>query len=266
MKSIKFINLIITTIIIGLTSMTTSTEIAIISGINGNKTALESVMNDINMKRIDNIIVLGDICGIGARNNECIDYIRKLKNATCLAGKWEYHFSGKAQLTSNDPSLQWFLNWSKNSLTEENLQWISNLPTITIQNQWAGVPGRFDDGSHHQIILRVSDARLSFDGLYKVKKKLGFVGTTGVPVGFFDENPITYSQDKEFSINSEVGTIINVGSVGSPKDDNPNSRYMIYNGLTARTIEVPYDLKNEEAAMKKAGFPSTIIDGLLHGR
>ncbi|MBI4653610.1 MAG: hypothetical protein HY752_01200 [Nitrospirae bacterium] len=60
--------------------------------------------------------------------------------------------------------------------------------------------------------------------------------------------------------------IANVGSVGQPRDHNPDASYAI---LTQNSIEikrVPYDIVSIQKKMREAGLPPYLIEGLARGR
>lgn len=58
-------------------------------------------------------------------------------------------------------------------------------------------------------------------------KSLGFVGATGVAASFFDGDSIAYSLDRRFDLIPATCTIVNAGSVGGPKDDDPLPSHVV---------------------------------------
>ncbi len=64
-------------------------RIAVLSDINGFLTPLDTALSDIASQNVDQIICLGDIVGGGPDTCDCIDRIRSLDRAVCIAGDWE---------------------------------------------------------------------------------------------------------------------------------------------------------------------------------
>ncbi len=95
------------------------TKIAIISDIHGNKTALEAVLKDIRLRKIERIFCLGDLIGKGPRGSECIELIQK-NCERVVRGNWDVFIQSP---TDNE-----FIQWFKDRLTEKDYQYLSLLP------------------------------------------------------------------------------------------------------------------------------------------
>ena len=256
---------IITALSLGMVSLH-GEEIGVLANVNGNLTALDAVLSALKSRNIVNIVVLGDICGTGPRNDACITRLKNAEGIRCLSGAWDLHFAGTANLASNDPDFIWFLEWSKGKISKENETWLRNLPPIINDEKWSYTYGQFTAGSHASFPKKMTDVRASFDGLYRLGKKLGFVGGNGNPTMFFDSNPIVFSQDQTCTVDQKTGTILNVGSVGEPKDDDNRSCFAIYNGKKYELIRLKYDIETEATEMIRNGYPQGLIDRIRLGR
>lgn len=62
---------------------------AIITDIHGNSPALEAVLQDINRRKLDQIVCLGDIVGIGPDSNEVFDLLLMQNNISFVMGNHE---------------------------------------------------------------------------------------------------------------------------------------------------------------------------------
>ncbi|MFQ6032042.1 MAG: metallophosphoesterase, partial [Candidatus Zixiibacteriota bacterium] len=62
--------------------------------------------------------------------------------------------------------------------------------------------------------------------------------------------------------------IVNIGSVGQPRDGSNKACYLIYDDKQKRVAlkRLPYNYKKTQAKMKKRGLPSFLIDRLALGR
>ncbi|RMD52479.1 MAG: hypothetical protein D6828_05695 [Nitrospirae bacterium] len=94
-----------------------------------------------------------------------------------------------------------------------------------------------------------------------------FIGHSHVPV-IIEEAPDgeirSYRQKAEF--HDEHRYIINVGSVGQPRDEDPDAAYAIFDEKGVEIIRVPYDVKRTQRKMLEAGLPDYLINRLSYGR
>jgi len=252
--------------IFGATSSVQGADIAILANINSNLPALRAVLADAKNRNVENFVIIGDMCGVGSEPNECIDEVMKLKRIATVPGAWDLHASGIADLGSPDPDYQWVASWLRKTVTEEHKKWISALKISESSEGFCVTYGRFDAPNQLRFPKIVTDVRASMDALSTSGKILGFTGATGVPVAYYNDNPITFTQTSPFKLNTGLLAIVNAGSVGGPKDDNPYSSYLIMHEDKISVVRVKYDIDMEAAAMKSIGFPLALIDKLKHGR
>ena len=109
---------------------------------------------------------------------------------------------------------------------------------------------------------------MSFEALKEMNAKVGFIGHSHVPVSFFQTDPITYSLDREIPIDDDVPIIVNVGSVGQPRDENPQSSFAIFDSdeKKVEVIRLDYDIDAAAAKIREAGLPEILAERLYQGR
>jgi len=118
--------------------------------------------------------------------------------------------------------------WTRDQLNKTHQDFLSALPlTITFEH-FAIAHGTFHQPEAFNYIQTVFDAQQSFAALRDLGAKLGFLGHSHVPVGFFDTDPITYTLDQEIPVDDEVSVIVNAGSVGQPRDENNKASYALF--------------------------------------
>jgi diadenosine tetraphosphatase ApaH/serine/threonine PP2A family protein phosphatase len=208
--------------------------IAIISDIHANLEALTAVLEEIDRRTIKRIICLGDVVGYGPNPLECIDLVIK-RCEFSLMGNHDfaiffepYNFNSAAENAAfwtrmqfeNDPDIQ-----------RRNKRWkyLGSMPTRMSNERFVcfhGSPRRpineyvFPD----DIYSNPQKMTAIFDRF----EKLCFVGHTHVP-GVFVPDPDFYSPEElnnRFTVTDERA-MINVGSVGQPRDRNPNASFVI---------------------------------------
>ncbi len=107
-------------------------EIGVLACINGNPPALRAVIADARARRIASFVVIGDLCGIGAEPNECIDEIRTLDRLATVAGSWDRHAVGTALLTSPDPDCASVLSWLRRTVTADRKVRLASLTATAV--------------------------------------------------------------------------------------------------------------------------------------
>ncbi|MDD5348142.1 MAG: metallophosphoesterase family protein, partial [Candidatus Omnitrophica bacterium] len=102
-----------------------------------------------------------------------------------------------------------------------------------------------------------------------MKQPVCFVGHTHVPVVFVKKPGRGVSYHDVETIRIEPGTqyIVNVGSVGQPRDSIPKAAYCIYD-TESRTVQIkraPYEVFSARRRIVEAGLPHFLGDRLLTG-
>jgi len=97
---------------------------------------------------------------------------------------------------------------------------------------------------------------------------LCFCGHTHVPVVFEKQQSVTRLPAATFKLQLGRKYFINTGSVGQPRDRNPDASYCIYVPATRTVIfrRVPYDVARAQARIAAAGFPDHLANRLALGR
>ncbi len=107
----------------------------------------------------------------------------------------------------------------------------------------------------------------AYDNFAYFSEKICFVGHSHRPVIIIhQENDILLREEKT-SIEDNRRYIINVGSVGQPRDGNPDASYAIYD--TEKSVleikRVPYNFAETQKKMRNAGLPAYLIERLGMG-
>jgi predicted phosphodiesterase len=240
-------------------------KIAVISDIHGNYDALEAVLEDIDQQGgVTKIFCLGDIIGYGAQPNECTVKVLEL-GCICVAGNHDFASVGKLSFEFFNTYAKKSAVWTKETLNKENIAWIQGLSYLKEVDAFTLVHGTPFSPEMFHYISTLNDAKVSFE---EMKGEICFVGHSHVPIVFFDTNPISYVVKDEIKISRKEKMIVNVGSVGQPRDENPKSCYAVYDSEegTIKLIRVKYDLDAAYNKIVKAGLPEILAARLREGR
>ncbi|HUN67129.1 MAG TPA: metallophosphoesterase family protein [Bacteroidota bacterium] len=230
---------------------------AIISDIHANQEALEAVAASIRVQAPDAVVCLGDIVGYGARPNDCIDVVRTLTPHVLLGNHDEAAIDlGRAEYFN--PYARIAAEWTHDELTEEHKTFIQALPYSLALGGILFVHSSPRDPAEWNYIITDADAQENFPAF---TEPVCFVGHSHLP-GIFSADL------SEGPVRRGMQFIINVGSVGQPRDNDPRSSYGIFdtNHWEYRNIRVEYNIDAAAAKIRKAGLPKPLADRLFAGR
>ncbi|HQO57959.1 MAG TPA: metallophosphoesterase family protein [Candidatus Omnitrophota bacterium] len=236
----------------------------LISDVHGNWEALQAVLRALEKEAVDQILCAGDIVGYGADPQECLVFFRT-QSIPCVAGNHDWGVCGLLDLARFNPWAQTAILWTRQQLKQPELDFLKALP-LSFQNDMMSVThGTFDDPSRFKYLSDSTEARHAFPYL---ERKLGVVGHTHIP-GFYvqqGEN-IRMSRGPVLHVGSEEKVIINVGSVGQPRDRDDRAAYGIYDS-DEQYLEIkrePYDVESAQHRMRERGLPAFLSERIAGG-
>ena len=241
-------------------------QLALISDVHGNLEALSSVARSIHNEGAEKVVFLGDIVGYGANPNECIDMLREITKEL-IAGNHDMASAGKTSIRNFNPLAKEAIEWTRNKLTKNNMDFLSSLPlkketqtTIYVHSS----PYCPEDWNY---VSDVQDAGRQFKAF---AKHACFIGHSHFPKIFTKTSSGEILQLKKSQIKLREGFryIINTGSVGQPRDGNPLSSYGIYDTEKKeyRLVRVQYDISMAKNKIIAAGLPAFLAKRLDSGK
>lgn len=221
---------------------------AIISDIHSNLHALEVVVSDIKDSSVDRVLCLGDVVGYGAYPNESLAITREISH-TILAGNHDHAAIGLMDISAFNHYANKAAIWTRNKLTEENTSFMRECPFIYEEGSLLFVHATPEDPAKWSYVFSDIDAQFV---LQHNPGRTIFIGHTHIP--------------REHS--TKDGRLINVGSVGQPRDGDPRASYGIFDGesgiLEIKRLE--YDIDAAKKAILDAGLPPFLAERLSLGR
>lgn len=243
-------------------------RIAFISDIHANLEALEAVLEDIEQQQIDEIVCLGDIVGYGVNPNECVDLVRKQCPTTLLGN----HDAAAVELLSTQHfniHAKIAIEWTTQNLRKESKHFLTSLPLKATKEQLTLVHATPYEPNMWYYITSLEEAAFNFQFF---DTPVCLVGHTHIPIIIVldSEKELYVHQNTSIALDSIEGSrlLINVGSVGQPRDRNPKSCYGIFDseqGLFSYR-RVAYNIQKTQAKMKKCKMPEFLLSRLEDGR
>lgn len=249
---------------------------ALISDIHGNLEALEAVLADVQGQNVDEIYCLGDIIGYGPNPCECLDLVMKRCDVTILGNHDQAALFDPEGF--NPVALQ-AIYWTRDQLDRGpggadviNGRWdfLGELPRFRSEGEFLFVHGSPRDPTNEYVFPEFIYDERKLEILFGKVDRYCFMGHTHLP-GIFTTHCefITPEQCEPQVPLGEEKLLINVGSVGQPRDDNPDSCYVIID-MDKKTMEyrrVPYDFDITAAKIyKESDLGDMLGDRLKQGR
>jgi predicted phosphodiesterase len=242
----------------------------ILSDIHANLDALEAVLAHAS-GAWDRVLVLGDLVGYGAEPNEVMDRIHELKPAAVIRGNHDKTACGIDDGSQFNHVARVAAEWTGEQLTETNRDYLRNLPMgpVQIDSLLEICHGAPFDEDHY-----IFDAADAHHALHSAKRPLCLFGHTHLPVMFrilsdaLEGAPPDPDVETALPIEPDGQYLVNVGSVGQPRDGDPRAAYGILD-QTDREIRlrrVVYPVESAQRKILAAGLPASLANRLALGR
>ncbi|MDE2821243.1 MAG: metallophosphoesterase family protein, partial [Chloroflexota bacterium] len=215
----------------------------------------------------DFVWCLGDVVGYGPDPNECVDRLRTLPQL-CLAGNHDWAALERLDVRTFNPDARRAVQWTQETLTDENTRWLEALPVTFVIGEYTLVHASPREPIW-EYILEPMIAALNFPHF---ETPYCFVGHTHQPVIYTmaaeDGNAESAAPhyNEPYALNGRR-QIINPGSIGQPRDQNPAAAYGILD-MTDGVFEhrrVDYDIAAVQRRMYDNNLPERLITRLEHG-
>jgi len=236
---------------------------AIISDVHSNLEALEIVIKEINKRKPDRIVSPGDIVGYGANPKECLALIRAQCDAVVLGNHDEAIHHVKLRSWFNDDARE-AIEWTAGMLSEEEKSHIHTWTRMIIDEANGitiahGSPDRVDQ---HRYLMSRADTRDSFSAF---QTAVCFVGHTHLPSLFSRSGEAKYLAAGKYPLDGKDRYILNPGSVGQPRDHNPQCSMAFFDTekFDFEVVRLDYDNRKASNKIKRAGLPPFLGDRLL---
>jgi putative phosphoesterase len=242
---------------------------AIISDIHSNLEALEVVVEDITKTGVEKIICCGDIVGYGPNPKECISLLKTLNNIDLILGNHDAALISKIELKDFNYYAKKAIEINKTLTSEDEIKYLASLNETYCRDDIFCVHGSPRDPIN-EYLTTIKRLR---DNVAIIKEKVCFCGHTHLPFVYaYTSLGTDYVENiydgKEIKLLDDRKYIINIGSVGQPRDDDNRSCFVYYDSEDKKIIfkRLSYDIVAVQEKMKKLNFPEFLIARLSLGR
>ncbi len=240
---------------------------AVVGDIHANWDAFGAVLADIESRDIGRILCVGDIVGYGAQPRRCVSCVQEM-GITCVAGNHDHAVIGRLDISYFNHHAREAVEWTRRHLSVSHAEYMARLRLTDVVDGFTIGHGTIHRPEAFGYIETVFAAQLSFDAM---TTQIAFLGHSHVPLVLLEskgQDPVTHPQSTLVELGDAPKAIVNVGSVGQPRDDDPRSCYVVYDA-EARTVEfrrIAYDIESAQAKIRKVGLPDILAARLELGR
>ena len=237
-------------------------KIAVISDIHANLAALQQAMNYVGEMKPDKVVCLGDIVGYGPRPNECVEIIHK-NSQISLMGNHDHAVLGLTDTYHFNQYAREAINWTRRTLTIQNKAYLEGLTFSHHENEILYVHSTPTYPEEWHYILSEFEARQYLD---QIKQRICFVGHSHIPIVFGTDRKPMYEEELELDYKNNK-YIINVGSVGQPRDGDPRLCFVIYDTVSGilKFIRLEYQIQETYNEILENQLPPFLAMRLFAG-
>ncbi len=236
----------------------------ILGDIHGNLEALETVVAQMESQNINEYLCMGDLVGYGANPEECVRIVRDL-GALTVVGNHDHAALDHLDVAYFNQYAREAALWTREQLSEDAKQWLHERPFVEHMPNFIIVHGSLQTPELFNYVTTIKDAEFNFR---LMDKPILFLGHSHQPLAFFDTDPMTYTMEHNFQISLEYKSIVNVGSVGQPRDEDPRAAWALYDDeaglITINRVE--YDIERAAGKILEAGLPQALALRLSLGK
>jgi diadenosine tetraphosphatase ApaH/serine/threonine PP2A family protein phosphatase len=245
-------------------------RLGIFSDVHANLEALQSVVKAYQGFEIDRYVCLGDIVGYGANPNECCQIVRNMAELVIL-GNHDAACCGRMSPEWFNPAARAAVELHQRMLEAEHMTWLAQLPYRLDVGEMLFCHGSPYQQEEFPYILDETDVEAIVRHVPD-RHPLIFVGHTHRGTAFiFQEQPtLRIREDTRPTLRILPGSryVLNVGSVGQPRDGDWRASYAIFD-TEAQTFELrrtEYDVDMASAKIERLGLPIVLSERLFLGQ
>lgn len=241
-------------------------RLAIISDVHANLPALEAVLEQIQSMALDRIVCLGDVVGYGAEPDQCASLVREACDFTLL-GNHDAATTGAMDEGYYYEAARDVIRWTRQHLSDDNYEWLYGLPFTRMEGDIAFFHSAPIMPSGFFYVVHPSEAQ-THTRVFDALKSISFIGHAHLTEIFaITRRKAKKVRASDVAPTNDVKFIVNVGSVGQPRDHDPRACFVVWDS-EQRTLDfqrVEYDIDAAARRIVEAGFDEKFAKRLYKG-
>ncbi|MEW6719593.1 MAG: metallophosphoesterase family protein [Thermodesulfobacteriota bacterium] len=243
-------------------------KIAVLSDLHANGDALRAVLRELEARRPDRVYHLGDLVGYNAEPEFCVRWAME-RAAGGVCGNHDAVACGRASGLDFHEAARTAALWSRERISEPSRLYLAALPSrLNAEGPAKLVHGSVDDPDRYVYSIDQAIEEMESPSCAAVDGPV-FFGHTHVAGGFVRRagGGVVHVSPGKLRLSKGERALLNPGSVGQPRDGNPDASFLIYDAdrREVEWIRVPYDIEAAQAKVLAAGLPPFFADRLRDG-
>lgn len=236
---------------------------AIISDVHANLEAVEACFREIEKLKTDRVICLGDLVDYCAQPNEVISIIKNNCDVVLLGNHDEAQYNYPLSERFNERAKASSVH-TRSVLEPDHLEYIKTLKLTHSENGLHFVHASPLEPPAYKYVLNEEAAVVNFDAF---NERICFIGHSHRPV-IFESSDSGVKIFPAGKLNKNNRYIINVGSVGQPRDNNNRSSFGFFDAeeFTYCNTRIDYDRVSASIKIYKEGLPVFLAQRILEGK
>lgn len=238
-------------------------RVAIFSDVHGNLEALEAVLAACDDAGVSRLLCLGDTVGYGADPEACLDRVRG-RVETMVAGNHDCAAAGLEDTRYFNTAARRAIEWTSTQLSAGSIAALRDCPLTAEASGALLVHASPEAPQDWHYLFSTWDGR---EALASTDAGLTFVGHSHVAFVSSESDAVRVTVEGEATLADDDRYLVNVGSVGQPRDNDPRAAFAVWDqdAATIRLCRVPYDIPTAQEKIRRAGLPAILSDRLAYG-
>ena len=248
----------------------------VLSDVHANVFALEAVLRHAKKHGWDEVAFLGDAVGYYTRPQEALDLLAELDPKVKILGNHDAHLlsmaDGDRKVQRENPIVREVLERHLDAVTDDGLAFLRTFDMHAEFDRWEATHG----GLRHrwEYITSLQSAQGNVEHL---QTRVCLVGHTHVPKVYASVEAggrelwrtVSFDKDRQaYRIPPKARAFLNPGSVGQPRDGNPDAAYALFDAeaMTFEVVRVGYEVARAQHDVREHGYPDALAARLPVGR
>ncbi|MEA2013345.1 MAG: metallophosphoesterase family protein [Verrucomicrobiota bacterium] len=239
---------------------------AIISDVHGNLEALEAVLEKCEELGVNKYICGGDVVGYGSEPSKCLEIVRALPLVGFVKGNHDQQASEESDLLGFNPQAAMAIEWTRENISDDQKAFLRSLPfTMKPAKKTALVHSTLDSPKSWGYIFEKFAAAASMNYQFT---QVCFCGHTHIPLAFEKFGDVKGGKYTEVKLLPGRKYMINVGSVGQPRDGDPRASFATFDmeENLVKLYRQKYDVEKTSKKILEVGLPERLALRIKKGR
>ncbi len=240
-------------------------RIGIFSDVHANLEALVTVLELFRKEGVQWLLCCGDIVGYGPDPERCIELVRTSR-AKVVAGNHDWAVAGRIGIGSFNPVAARAVSWTRDRLDEQLLGYLSNLPLTDDAGPFHFLHSAPSAPSEWEYIVTLEEAVAEMGSFIT---DICFIGHSHIPMAVerISGRQARIITENPFELRPDARYLINVGSVGQPRNGDPRACCLIIDWDERKAVfhRLKYDFTITQKKIAAAGLPAFLAERLATG-